>query len=41
MELNGYEYVNFEKSKNEIKLPNLETEVKEGELILNLYDGRR
>ena len=41
MELNGYEYVDFDVAKSQVHLPDYKTDVKHGELILNLFDGKK
>ena len=41
MELNGYGYLDFTVLKSDIKLPSFETNVTDGEFILNLFDGKK
>mmetsp|Transcript_17928 Transcript_17928/g.24082 ORF Transcript_17928/g.24082 Transcript_17928/m.24082 type:complete len:85 (-) Transcript_17928:492-746(-) len=41
MELNGYEFEDFEVRKSSIHMPDFKTQVEQGELILNLYDGKK
>lgn len=41
MEINGYGYVDFVSTKQDIALPCFEVPVEEGEFILNLYDGKK
>lgn len=41
MELNGYGYLDFTVMKSEILLPTYETNVTDGEFILNLFNGKK
>ena len=41
MEINGYGYTDFSVVKSSIGMPTHSVEVKEGEFILNLHDGKK